>query len=321
MLFGRVSLRRYTVEGHDDAKRVTFEQDNMKKITDLNNMATIFYLLLFSLAGSVAAGGILMLAETFIPTFESGIWNYRLSLILQDILVMFLPAYFLFKRTTHKPLSMLGLRMSNGLPLKMIYGLLVFFVSYPAISVVTQWNEQIILPDSLSAVENWMRQMENAAKQVTDLLLSGETGIDLFLNLLIIAAGAAFAEEVFFRGALQQFLEKWLGNGHVAVWVGAFIFSVIHLQFYGFFPRLIMGAVLGYLFLYSRNLWVPILYHLVNNASVILVSFFWGEPDFLKQMEDESPTWLSALAVTASILLTLYVFSRYKKQLKEDDSN
>ncbi|MEA4981056.1 MAG: CPBP family intramembrane glutamic endopeptidase, partial [Petrimonas sp.] len=181
--------------------------------------------------------------------------------------------------------------------------------------------EQIVLPDSLKVIEDWMRQMEDAAKQVTDLFLSGETIPDLFLNLLIIAAAAAFVEEVFFRGVLQQFIEKWLHNGHAAVWVGAFIFSAIHLQFYGFIPRLIMGAVLGYLFLYSRNLWIPILYHFVNNAAVVVITYFWDENNFLKQLEDKPLTWMSLVVMTASGLLTYFLFLRYKELFKKDDSN
>lgn len=81
-----------------------------------------------------------------------------------------------------------------------------------------------------------MRQMEDALRQLTDLFLSGESWIDLLMNLFLVAATAAFVEEIFFRGALQQLLERWFRKGHLAVWVTAFIFSAIHLQFFGFFP-------------------------------------------------------------------------------------
>ena len=294
----------------------------MQKILEYSSQRTrIIYLLLFSLMGSFVAGGILFMVGTSLPSFESSIWYYRLSIVLQDILVMFLPAYTICYWVTDNPLQMIGIKKSKRLPQGLFYGLLIFLVSYPAIAVIGRWNEQIVLPDSLKVIEDWMRQMEEAAKQVTDLFLSGETIPDLFLNLLIIAAAAAFVEEVFFRGALQQFIEKWLHNGHAAVWIGAFIFSAIHLQFYGFIPRLIMGAVLGYLFLYSRNLWIPMLYHFVNNAAVVVVTYFWGESNFLEQMEDKPLTWMSLIVMAASGLLTYYVFLRYKELFKKDDSN
>ena len=296
----------------------------MQKILEHSSQrARITYLLLFSLMGSFVAGAILFVAGISLPSAEGSIWFYRFSIVLQDIFVMFLPAYTLSRWITENPMQTMGIRKTRKMSQGLLYGFLIFGVSYPAIAVIAQWNEQIVLPDSLTGVENWMRQMEDAAKDVTDLFLSGETLSDLFLNLLIIAAAAAFVEEIFFRGALQQHIEKWLRNGHVAVWTAAFIFSAIHLQFYGFFPRLIMGAVLGYLFLYSRNLWIPMLYHFVNNAAVVVITYFWGESNFLEQLEDKPLTWVSFIVMIVSGLLTYFLFSQYKVQVKveKDDSN
>lgn len=296
----------------------------MQKILEHSSQrARIIYLLLFSLMGSFVAGAILFMAGISLPSVEGSIWYYRFSIILQDIFVMFLPAYTLCLWIADKPMQMMGVRKTRKMSQGLLYGFLIFGVSYPAIAVIAQWNEQIVLPDSLTGVENWMRQMEDAAKDVTDLFLSGETLSDLFLNLLIIAAAAAFVEEIFFRGALQQLIEKWLRNGHVAVWTAAFIFSAIHLQFYGFLPRLVMGAVLGYLFLYSRNLWIPMLYHFVNNAAVVVITYFWGESNFLEQLEDKPLTWVSFIVMIVSGLLTYFLFSQYKVQVKveNDDSN
>ena len=281
----------------------------------------IVYLLLFSVMGSFVAGAILFMAGISQPSFQDTIWYYRLSIILQDIFMMFLPAYTICRWITKNPMQMLGVRKTEKMPQGFFYGLLVFLVSYPAIAVVAQWNEQIVLPDSLKAIEDWMQQMEDSAKHVTDLFLAGENYFDLFLNLLIIAAAAAFVEEIFFRGALQQFIEKWLRNGHLAVWIGAFIFSAIHLQFYGFFPRLIMGAVLGYLYLYSRNLWIPMLYHFVNNAAVVIITYFGGETNLLEQLENKPLTWASSVVMITSGLLTYFIFLRYKKLIRNNDSN
>lgn len=296
----------------------------MQKILEHSSQrARIVYLLLFSLIGTFVAGSILFMVGISLPSAEGSIWYYRFSIVAQDIFVMFLPAYILCRWIADKPMRMMGVRKTRTMSRGLLHGFLIFGVSYPAISVITRWNEQVTLPDSLAGVESWMRQMEDAAKDLTDLFLSGETLSDLFLNLLIIAAAAAFVEEIFFRGALQQLIEKWSRDGHVAVWAAAFIFSAIHLQFYGFFPRLIMGAVLGYLFLYSRNLWIPILYHFVNNAAVVVITYFCGENNFLRQLEDKPLTWASFIVVIVSGLLTYFVFLRYKARVKveNDDSN
>lgn len=284
-----------------------------------NKLSTIriFYLLLFSMGGLLLSGVLLWFAERFIPLFESTIWRYRLSILLQDVFVLFLPACIVCRQISNRPMQLLGIEKRKGVFRFLLFGLLLFLVSYPAIAIIAQWNRQIVFPKSMKTVETWMRQLEESALAVTDLFLSGETFVDLFLNMSIIAAAAAFAEEVFFRGFLQRLFEKLMRNGHAAVWTGAFIFSLVHLQFYGFFPRLVMGAILGYLFLYSRNLWIPILYHFVNNASVVLVHFFWGENNCLSRIENESINWISCLILMASALLTVFMFSKYKQQFKE----
>lgn len=282
--------------------------------------AWVFYLFLFSFVGSFIAGAILAMIGLAMPSFDEGIGYYRLSIVLQDVFMMFLPAYTVSLWISDNPMQSLGLKRSKKMLRSLLYGLLIFFVSYPFIGVIAQWNEQVVLPESLKLVEQWMRSLEDSAKQVTDQFLAGKTVADLLLNLLLIAAAAAFVEELFFRGALQQFLEKWLRNGHAAVWIGAVVFSAIHLQFYGFFPRLIMGAILGYLFLYSRNLWIPMLYHFVNNATVVVVTYFGGDNNLLEQLEDKELNWASLVVAIISAWLTVYFFSRYKKRMKNDSN-
>ncbi|MDP4687503.1 MAG: CPBP family intramembrane metalloprotease [Salibacteraceae bacterium] len=100
--------------------------------------------------------------------------------------------------------------------------------------------------------------------------------MDLIINLLVIAVFPAISEELFFRGFLQNTLLKMGRNHHVAIWVTAFIFSAIHMQFLGFFPRLILGAVLGYSAMYSRSLIVPIIGHFVNNGLAVVLTYYIG---------------------------------------------
>jgi uncharacterized protein len=57
-----------------------------------------------------------------------------------------------------------------------------------------------------------------------------------------------------------------MGNVHAAVWLTAIVFSVIHFQFYGFLPRVLLGALLGYLVIWTGSIWASILAHFANNA-------------------------------------------------------
>ena len=96
------------------------------------------------------------------------------------------------------------------------------------------------------------------------------------VNILIIAVIPALGEELLFRGVIQQLFLKWNGKVHLSIWLTAFIFSAVHMQFLGFFPRLILGAVLGYMLVWSGSLWLPIIAHFTNNAFAVVVTYFIG---------------------------------------------
>ncbi len=283
----------------------------------VQDTAILLYLILFSFVGSLAVSLLMGGFTLMFSTFENGVWYYRLSILLQDVLMFFLPAYYACAKISDNPLQTMELKRNLRFPRDIFYTVLIFVTSYFATSVLAQWNSQITFPDSMKFLEIRVKEMEDTALRTTHLLLSGKSFIDLILNLLLIGAAAAFVEEVFFRGALQRIIIGWLGNKHLGVWVSAFIFSAIHLQFYGFFPRLFLGVVLGYLFLYSRNLWIPILFHFLNNAFVVIVRFFSDEQGFLQQMENMEVTWISWAIFALSLWCTFSAFKKYKNTIHE----
>ena len=93
---------------------------------------------------------------------------------------------------------------------------------------------------------------------------------------MVIAIIPAVGEELLFRGVIQKLFLKWNGKVHLSVWLTAFVFSAVHMQFLGFFPRLILGAVLGYMLVWSGSLWLPIVAHFTNNAFAVLLTYFIG---------------------------------------------
>jgi len=107
------------------------------------------------------------------------------------------------------------------------------------------------LPEVLSRVEIWMRNSEESAEKLTDAFLSSASWTGFLVNLLMIAVLAAVGEELIFRGILIKIFHEWTRNLHVAVIISALLFSAFHLQFYGFFARLALGLVLGYLFVWT----------------------------------------------------------------------
>ena len=136
--------------------------------------------------------------------------------------------------------------------------------------ILAELNNRIVLPECLSSLERFFRLKEAEAALHTERFLQADNVCVLLINLGLMAVLPALAEEMSFRGVLQQLLG---GRRHVAIWLTAVIFSAIHMQFYGFVPRMLMGALFGYVFVWTGSLWVPIVMHFVNNGMAVLLYY------------------------------------------------
>ncbi len=121
--------------------------------------------------------------------------------------------------------------------------------------------------------ETWMRAREAAAKGISDAFLQGSGYPDLVWSLLIVAVLPSLGEELLFRGTLQPLFSRWTGSKHAGVWLSAILFSAIHMQFFGFVPRLLLGVIFGYALLRSGSLWLPVLLHFWNNGTIVVVTW------------------------------------------------
>lgn len=135
------------------------------------------------------------------------------------------------------------------------------------------WNSHLALPEFLSEVEQWMRDMETQLMELTQFLTNFQSISELLAGILVIGVFAGVGEELFFRGLIQPKMQGYLGSPHWGIWVTAIIFSAIHVQFYGFLPRLFLGALFGYLYHYTGSLFYPILGHILNNALTLLLVY------------------------------------------------
>lgn len=186
------------------------------------------------------------------------------------------------------------------------------FALQPVIYLTAMLNEGMVLPSFLRDLEIWMRVQEETASNVVKRLL-GEVGISaLVSNLLVIAAFAAIGEEAFFRGGLQQMFYKIFKNPHVAIFVVSVIFSAIHLQFYGFLPRMLMGVFFGYLFYWTQNIWYPILAHFINNAGAVIQGFWIVETGgSIEELENDVD--LPFYGYIIAIVILLLIFRQFSK--------
>ena len=211
----------------------------------------------------------------------------------------------------------------NRRPLKSVsvlwIGILAGIIILPFNEILITWNKSIAFPRLFSGIEQWIKQKENAKSLLTATLLHIKSGDQLFIVLIVSGLIASVGEEVFFRGIIQNKLIKGTKNIHAGVWLAAAIFSAVHFQFYGFFPRLVLGLVLGYLYLFSGNIWVPILSHFINNALFVFANFF--EHQIFKYSSEIhlkiNPWLLGGFSLVVSILLLKYFYGKNRGLLSE----
>lgn len=192
-------------------------------------------------------------------------------------------------------------------------GLLLFS---PTINITALLNKQLVLPPFLEFLEVWMLEKEHEMEILVNLLVK-DPGIGaLIANLLVIALLAALTEELLFRGAIQRIIEKWTKNKDLVIWSAAILFSAIHMQFYGFVPRMLLGAYFGYLLYWSKSIWLPVFAHFTNNAIAVIA----GQSQDLSENEfvsgEISNEHLAAYSLVAVATLVLFYF--LNKKLKQE---
>ena len=189
----------------------------------------------------------------------------------------------------------------------------IMATAIPLINCMVDWNRQLTLPVGLSGLEQLMQQMEEQADRLLQGFLTYRDGAwwILLLNLLVLAVLPAIGEELTFRGVLQSLFT----NRHVAVWVTAFVFSFIHLQFYGFVARLLLGALLGYALVWSGRIGYSMIMHATNNALSVIIfylgTYVWHlSPAELDALGTEQTWWLTLIGTPVMGVLILLFYKR-----------
>jgi len=173
------------------------------------------------------------------------------------------------------------------------------------------WNSLLIMPEFLSGVEQWMQEMEAQLMELTVFLTDFQSIPELLTGILVIGVFAGVGEELFFRGLIQPKMQRYFQSPHLGIWITAFIFSAIHVQFYGFLPRMFLGALFGYLYHYSGSLFYPILGHILNNTFTLLLVYASNEG--LIDLDVQSTDTVSYPGAVVGILVLILGFLYFKK--------
>lgn len=177
--------------------------------------------------------------------------------------------------------------------------------------LLVYWNAQLTLPESMSGIENWMMEMETQLMELTKFLTDFQNIPELLTGILVIGVFAGIGEEMFFRGMIQPKMKQYTNSVHWGIWLTAIIFSAIHVQFYGFLPRVFLGALFGYLYLYSGSLLYPILAHIFNNALTVIVIYMSNQG--IIDFDLESTNTVSYPAAILGLLVLMVGFFYFKK--------
>jgi membrane protease YdiL (CAAX protease family) len=227
---------------------------------------------------------------------------------------LFIVPPFLFAYLTSKSLNFTAVSRQQFLLTVAIMAL-----SFPLINALALWNESLHLPSFLSDVEAWMRTAESQAMQITEAFLKVDHWSGLCINILIIGVIPALGEELLFRGVIQKELFSKYGKIHLSIWITAFLFSAIHLQFLGFIPRFLIGGLLGYLFYWSGSIWLPIIAHFVNNAGAVILSYLIGQQSISNDVEylvaEEGQFSMLVIALLGLLMMSYLLKSISKPQL------
>ncbi len=225
----------------------------------------------------------------------------RCAIVLQDIFVFILPVLLTMAIVSVKPLRVIGIDRKVSVRLIAMITLAAL-VSIPVMNNIVAWNESIHLP--WAQLESMLRNSEDSAKATVEGIMQGSSIGDLVLSVLIMGVLTGFAEELFFRGGLQPLFAFVMRNRHAAIWATAFIFSAVHLQFFGFVPRLLMGAFFGYLVLWSGSIWASVFAHALNN-SLVVINYWLISRGAVSADANTFATGSSAIDVTIAVASAL----------------
>ncbi|KIA94872.1 peptidase [Pedobacter kyungheensis] len=292
------------------------------KHEEINPFLQLLLLLFYAVAGAFVFGiiavviCIAMYGMGLISNFDlllSGdaryISGFKVIQILSSIGTFILPPLALALTERTKITRFYSFKQPRVLLLALV--VVIMIVSMPFMEWTVIWNQKMALPDFLKGIEAWMKEKEELAAKMTIQLITVRSNFDFLVNLVMIAVLPAIGEELMFRGGVQRSLERAFGNSHLAIWLSAIIFSAIHVQFYGFVPRMLLGAGFGYLYYFSGSIWYAMFAHFLNNAYAVCAAFYMQKHHMPLNKADE-PIGFPWYGYLISAIITIALFKFFK---------
>ena len=255
-----------------------------------------------------------LLQEAFIYPAEHP--EARLQILIAQGITSF-GAFFLAPVILLKVFLKMPVRSFFGWPkpmgLSILTTIIITFSFMVINSIVVDWNQHIELPSFMSWFEQQAKSKEIQLQQLTEFLTNFDGFFQFLVGMVVIAIVPSIGEEFLFRGLLQNMFHRGFGNAHVAIWLTALLFGAFHFQFYGAFPRMLLGVLFGYLYYWSGHLSLAMLGHFVNNGFTLITLYLnsQGVIDYNITGEPELPPTSLLLLFGGICGVLLFVFRNF----------
>ena len=297
----------------------------------VSSLLSIFLLLIF---GFVVLGPVIgMVTATLVygTGFVEGLMNplahpeYSMGILLAQgigatIGLLILPWFYL--KNFEKRSVFIFFKDDVNWPVTIVTLMIVTVTFAIAISPVIDWNANIEFPEWASDFGDWAKQTEKSAADLIKSITDNMTAAGFVLAFVVVAIIPGIGEELFFRGMIQNEFQRAFKNHHAAIWITAIIFSAFHMQFMGFVPRVLLGAMMGYLYVWSGNLWVPVITHFFNNGIQLVGLYLYqkGVITFDVESTETAPLPAVGVGIVLTIFLLVFLKNYFKRQATLRDS-
>jgi membrane protease YdiL (CAAX protease family) len=226
---------------------------------------------------------------------------------VSTLFMFFLPVYFFAIICYRNPSKFIGFntRISSR---QLLMVIVILILTFPLSGALAELNKIIPIP---KAWEIKFKAMEASRAAQEAALININSFARYILSMFIIALLPGIFEEVCFRGGLQNILMRWLKGPWIAIILTAFIFSIIHISYYGFLVRFALGIILGLVFYYSGSLWLSIIFHFLYNGVQVTALYLLNKPGVkeTKDIEENFPIWAGIIA----LVLIIYAFIKFRE--------
>ncbi len=297
-----------------------------KSIKGFTGWGQVGILLVFLGLGVILAGGLqlligMQLIPAGTPTVDMGeamlkalmdpknVAMARLSQVLGTLFLLCIPAVLYSLVVNGKNKFWLGFNpWFNGW--QILVGFFIILVANLLASPLADLSKSVVA--HFPNFNIYAKNLEELYNEQVLALSNLKSWPEFILAVFIMAFFPALFEELFFRGAMQNLLQKWWKKPLAAIIVTSLIFSLIHFSVYLFLSRAILGFALGYMFYQTKNIWVNIVAHFLNNAIAVSQLFYLStrnEKLAVDKLDPEVPWWLGLI----SVVILFFLFKLLQK--------